>query len=137
MSTNATISLVNSNDSVDQIYLHWDGYTAYAGKTLARHYTTIEKVRELINLGAISSLGAEIGEKHTFDQRPEDVCTAYGRDRGDRDTEAQRFRTYKAWENKRRVEQYNYLFKDGQWFVSSSNNKTWLLIDEFYLGEGE
>ena len=129
MSTNATISLVNDDKSVDQIYLHWDGYVEGAGKTLIENYTDAEKVRELIELGNLSSLGAEIGEKHDFDKRPDNVCTAYRRDRGERGTSAQRFHTYSEWKRGRR-EQYNYLFDNGEWFVSKSNLRFHPLADK-------
>ena len=75
------------------IYCHWDGHPAYNGMILLEHYTNPDKVAELISLGSLSSLGPEIGEKHDFDQRDENVCTFYGRDRGEEDVGAELFAT--------------------------------------------
>lgn len=88
MSTRSTIGILEPNGSVTYIYCHRDGYVSHHGPILRDHYTTEEKVRALIALGDISTLGEALGEKHDFDQRPNGVCTAYGRDRGEPDTEA-------------------------------------------------
>ncbi len=117
MSTNATINVVNGAGNVDSIYLHWDGDSA--GATLVEHYDTIEKATQLIKLGNLSSLGAEIGRKHDFDGPyiPE-VCTAYGRDRGERSQQAERFDNKAEFLEDGDVQQYNYLFENGKWTVS-------------------
>ena len=50
------------------IYSHWDGYPEKPGVgwTLKKYYTNPSKINKLIDLGGISSLGAEIGRKHDF-----------------------------------------------------------------------
>jgi len=55
MSTRSRIGILNDDGSVYSIYCHYDGYTCGVGKCLAAHYTDPEKVRELIELGDISS----------------------------------------------------------------------------------
>lgn len=84
MATRAIIARRNGDGSFHAIYSHWDGYPNGVGATLAEHYTDQGKIDALIDLGNISSLGRDIGEKHDFyaptDER---VTTAYGRDRGD------------------------------------------------------
>jgi hypothetical protein len=75
------------------IYCHWDGYPEHNGVVLLQHYTDPDKVAELISLGSVSSLGPEIGEKHDFDSRDMNVCTFYGRDRGEEDVGATEFET--------------------------------------------
>ena len=67
----------------ESIYCHWDGYVEHNGKILKEHYQDPNKVDELIDLGDISSLGDEIGEKHDFDDHDPKVVTAYHRDRGE------------------------------------------------------
>ena len=56
------------------------------GGTLLEHYMDTQKVNELIELGGLSSLGAEIGHQVDFDGPYElhiGQCVAYSRDRGD------------------------------------------------------
>lgn len=114
MSTNATISRMNADKTISTIYLHWDGDLDGAGKVLKEHYSDPAKVDELIALGDLSSLGEEIGTKHDFDDRPDGkVCFAYGRDRGENNTVAHKFRSLAELDDER--QKYNYLFKDGEW----------------------
>jgi hypothetical protein len=81
---------------VRAVYCHWDGYLEHNGAILAKHYADSPKVNNLIALGDLSSLRAEIGEKHAFSQfdlpadeveafkaTTEDMCTFYTRDRGE------------------------------------------------------
>jgi hypothetical protein len=46
------------------IYCLWDGYLEGVGAILQQYYTDPTKLDQLIRLGDISSLGAEIGERH-------------------------------------------------------------------------
>lgn len=81
MSTNATIAITDGK-SCKAVYLHWDGYIAWAGAVLHDGYNTREKAEALIALGSISSLGEKIapepGEERSFE-----VTVAYCRDRGE------------------------------------------------------
>lgn len=88
MSTRSRIGILESDGSVTSIYCHWDGYVSHHGPILRDHYATEAKVRALLALGDISILGDAPGEKHDFDARPDGMCTAYGRDRGESGTDA-------------------------------------------------
>lgn len=91
MSTRSRIAVRLEDGTYRSVYCHFDGYPAGVGATLAAHYADPAKVEQLIGLGDISTLGPEIGEQHPFDSRDEvfaDGCLAYGRDRGERGTEA-------------------------------------------------
>lgn len=57
MSTHAAIAFETEEGTRTAIYLHADGYPEGAGRTLAAHYDTLEKVRDLLALGDLSSLG--------------------------------------------------------------------------------
>lgn len=117
MATRSTIAIRNADMTVTGIYCHWDGYLSNNGKILVENYTDEAKVRELIALGNISSLGKEIGTKHDFDKAPDNECNAYGRDRGERDQEA---KNYPFWDALigNDGEEYNYLFVPGEgWYV--------------------
>lgn len=83
MGTRSRIAIRNDDGSFESIYCHWDGYPSHNGKILRDHYADPAKVRALIALGDLSSLRAEIGEKHDFDSKAGEACTAYGRDRGE------------------------------------------------------
>jgi hypothetical protein len=87
MGTRSRIAVRNPDNTYASIYCHWDGYPTGVGQTLKDHYTTPEKVAQLIALGNISSLGEEIGEKHAFGAGG-NATTAYGRDRGETEQEA-------------------------------------------------
>lgn len=92
MSTRSNIGIINADGSVTAIYVHSDGYPSGVGKTLLDNYNTADKVRELLKLGDLSVLGTVIGEKHDFDNHDftSKWCRAYGRDRGEKGTQARR-----------------------------------------------
>jgi hypothetical protein len=83
MATRSYIGVRNLDSSVDYIYCHFDGYPEHNGKILTEHYSNINRVNELLNLGDLSVLGKFIGEKNEFNDRVRDTCLAYGRDRGE------------------------------------------------------
>jgi len=98
-------------------YCHCDGYESHNGRILLHHYRDPDKVRALLDLGDISSLAEEIGEKHDFSNRPDGQVTAYGRDRGENDTQARVFSTVEAWLAS--MEEYAYLHVGGdEWHYS-------------------
>ena len=132
MATRSTIALEYADGTVHQIYCHWDGYLENNGAILQGHYTDPFKVRELMDLGDVSSLGPELGEKHDFDiaakyGTPEyqaeadarrNICTFYGRDRGETGTNARKFKDYADYRNRAQFEEYNYILRtDGNWYV--------------------
>ena len=81
-------------DICKSVYCHWDGYLENNGRILQEHYNSA-KANNLVALGDMSSLRAEIGEKHAFSrlETPMDdeaydklygnMTTFYGRDRGE------------------------------------------------------
>jgi hypothetical protein len=83
MSTRSYIGVRNTDASVDYIYCHFDGYPEHNGAILREHYSNINRVNELLELGDLSVLGKFIGEKQDFDKRVVGNCLAYGRDRGE------------------------------------------------------
>lgn len=96
MTTHAIIARRNDGGHFHAIYLHRDGHPEGAGATLAEHYTDQGKIDALIDLGNISSLGRDIGEKHDFyAPADENVTTAYGRDRGETGVDAADYPTYR------------------------------------------
>ncbi len=132
MATRSTIALEFADGTVQQVYCHWDGYLDHNGKTLLEHYSDPFKLRELIDLGDISSLGPNIGEKHSFDiphkygtpeyeaeqEKRRAITTFYGRDRGETGTQARKFADFDDYRARAQSEEYNYILrKDGNWYV--------------------
>jgi len=145
MGTRSMIGIENPNTGVvKSIYCHWDGYLQHNGSILNKHYSNSPKVNNLIALGDLSSLRAEIGEKHSFsrldsdlsdaewDKLYGDMCTFYTRDRGET-------APYKRFDNaKDAVDYYDgswceyfYLFKydedleTGKWYFRTRESGRW------------
>jgi len=130
MGTRSRIGVMHG-DIVKSVYCHWDGYLEHNGAILQEHYGSA-KANNLVALGDLSSLQSEIGEKHAFSQfelRAEEVagfklltenmCTFYGRDRGETGTEFKVAHTFAKF-----LEQcdncgaeYYYIMKDGVWYT--------------------
>jgi hypothetical protein len=139
MATRSTIGILNSDGSATAVYCHWDGYPEYNGKILSENYDTSDKVRELLAMGSISSLGRQIGEKHPFSRFEDDsgehplVGAAkearielaeqegwtrfFARDRGEQGVEARTFANPTEFVREF-GEEYNYLFVNDRWFVN-------------------
>jgi hypothetical protein len=119
MSTRSLIA-VQRGEEFDSIYCHNDGYPSGVGRKLFNYYQDLAKIDQLIALGDISSLGAEIGTKHDFNRPPDDVVNAYGRDRGEKDIEARHAKSLKElFQHADGSDcEYVYLFKDGAWNVT-------------------
>jgi len=133
MSTRSLIGIKNQDGSVTGIYCHNDGYiVGGVGETLYHHYNSEKKVRELINLGNLSSVHKNISPikeldfheyheedglaKHSFDHNHADTTVAYHRDRGEKLNipeykDEDEYNAADSWQA------YNYLWKDGKWYV--------------------
>ncbi len=136
MATRSTIALEFADGTVEQVYCHWDGYLDHNGKILQEHYSNPFKLKQLIQLGALSSLSREIGEKHSFDnpgkygtpefdayrQTVEHMCTFYARDRGE-ELVKHTFKDFEDYKENAQFEEYNYILRQvngkAVWFVSS------------------
>lgn len=124
MGTRSTIAYKEGN-KIRSVYCHWDGYLSHNGHILQNFYQQARKIGQLIELGDISSLGAQLGEQHDFDESSnaetyaDTACTFYGRDRGEQGVEAREFDTVKDWlAHYACARGYAYLWLDGEWLVS-------------------
>lgn len=127
MGTRSFIATRNPKGDYTAIYCHWDGYPngctkapdVGVGYTLRTFYKSKGKVRQLVRLGDISSLGRNIAAigPHSFDSPQDSVTVAYGRDRGDKNCKAQSFDSLKeladyaagSWA------EYIYVFDGKRW----------------------
>ena len=138
------------------VYCHWDGYLEHNGVILQDYYNSA-RANNLVALGDLSSLKATIGEKHAFSQfelRAEEVagyklltenmCTFYGRDRGETGIEFKVAHTFADF-----LEQcdncgaeYYYVMENGEWYYgsmheSNSFHKRLVLLSEVLQTEKE
>ena len=142
MGTRSTIALEFADGTVEQVYCHWDGYLAHNGQILFQYYSDPFKLRDLIDLGDLSSLGRNLGNGHPFSKfglKEEDpdfdqmiaLCkqaeeegwtTFYGRDRGETGTTSKKFKNYEDYVANHQYEEYEYILRnvDGKatWFVA-------------------
>ena len=106
MATRSTIAMEFTDGTVKQIYAHWDGYLAGNGNTLLQFYKTPEAVAELLALGDLSGLDKDI-ESTVF----------YERDRGETGVSARRFDSFEEYRLLGESESYNYIMREGIWYV--------------------
>ena len=140
MGTRSTIALEYADGTVEQVYCHWDGYLSHNGKILLDHYSNPFILRDLIDLGDLSSLRPTIGTKHAFSQfelRAEEVagfklltenmCTFYGRDRGEEGASAKKFKDYADYKANHQYEEYAYILRavcgEAVWFVADHSDE--------------
>ena len=118
MATRSNIAYKTPEGKIRSVYCHWDGYPAHNGEMLRRHYTDQAKIEALIELGSISSLGAELGEKQDFDDRStqkDEWTLAYHRDRGER-LVINEYDDVPSWIAD--MEEYAYLWDGREWLVN-------------------
>lgn len=133
MATRSNIVIKNPDDTFSGIYCHWDGYPEHNGRILLDHYSDIEKVRQLISLGDLSSLqpilvpSAE--RSHTYENPVKGVCIFYGRDRGEEDVEARHFKSMRDV-LKFCSNSYAYLFQDGKWYYKKYRDEKFYILTQ-------
>lgn len=124
MGTRSVIGVMNG-DVCKAVYCHWDGHMESNGRVLQEHYNK-DKATRLIELGDLSSLGSEIGEKHDFNALTDDVCNFYGRDRGELGCEATAINNWDEfllfYENC--GAEFGYIMKDEVWYVVHNMDMT-------------
>jgi len=123
MATRSRIGRTNEDGSITSIYVHWNGSPGDQGPILLARYNTPERLKQLLDLGDLSALAPEIGERQDFDA-PTPAggrvwCLAYGRDRGDAGTQAVKSANLVAFEALADTcgAEYLYLMQDGVWQV--------------------
>ena len=137
MGTRSRIGVMHG-DKVKSIYCHWDGYLEHNGAILQEHYDSA-KANQLVALGDLSSLRPNIGEKHAFSQfelpadeveafkaLTEDMCTFYGRDRGEKGVEFKVAQTFDEFLEQcyNSGAEYYYIMRDGVWYCGDTYEST-------------
>ena len=139
MGTRSTIALEFADGTVEQVYCHWDGYLEYNGKMLLEYYSNPFILRDLIDLGDISSLKPTVGTKHAFshfdtemkqedyDALYRDMTTFYGRDRGETGCDKKKFANFRDYIANHQYEEYEYILRsvggEPVWFVKCHDDE--------------
>jgi hypothetical protein len=155
MSTRSSISALQKDNTVKSIYCHWDGDLSGVGETLLTYYNSYEKANELLALGNLSSLYenlnplpeapeafpksdiTEILTTHSYDKPQRGVTVAYHRDRKEK-FEQEVHCSLRKFNKDNDFQMYNYLFKEGHWYVMSEyiKDREWVtLTDEMIKSE--
>jgi hypothetical protein len=121
---------------------------AHNGKILFENYSNPFILRDLIDLGGLSSLRPTIGTKHPFSHYDvanmtlqeygnlyRDMCTFYGRDRGEGQSDATYFKDFADFKANGQAEEYDYILRNvngvATWFVSDHGGEFVLLTEAF------
>jgi len=135
MGTRSTIALEFADGTVEQVYCHWDGYLDHNGKILAEHYSDPFVLRDLIDMGDMSSLGERIGTQHAFDKAPEGECTFYLRDRKEQGCSKKKFKDYADYKANHQYEEFEYILRacgdKAVWFVADHSDNYVPLAEAF------
>lgn len=133
MSTRSMIIVKSKGkEEYKSVYCHFDGYysSGGVGEYLQKYYNDDKSANEIIKLGDLSFLATKLnptGKSHSFNTPEKDVTVAYGRDRGESRTKAQKHSSYKEVD----LQEFNYLWDadQGQWFlISTSGRSNYALI---------
>ena len=128
MGTRSTIALEFADGTVQQIYCHWDGYLDHNGKILFENYIDPFKLRDLIDLGAISSLC------ETVEATKE---TAYHHCRGE-ELVINKFKDIEEYYKECQGEEYDYILSmnwegKAQWYVRYyDTQENWIPIEHAF-----
>ena len=127
MATRSNIGIVNEDGSITGIYCHFDGYPEYVGKMLLNHYTDVDWIHMLMDLGDLSILSENMNPTgpHSFNNPQKGVCVAYGRDRGEGGTNSRTFEDLGEYEHFGSGVDYQYLFEDGKWMYRCTYKGGW------------
>ena len=139
MGTRSTIALEYADGTVQQVYCHWDGYLEHNGKILAEHYSNPFILRDLIDLGDVSSLRPTVGTQHAFsmlevpmdgeayDKLYGEMTTFYGRDRGEDGVSAKKFKDFADYRANHQYDEYEYILRsvygEAVWFVADHSDE--------------
>ena len=128
MGTRSRIGVMHG-DKVKSIYCHWDGYLEGVGVTLLNHYDSA-RANNLVALGDLSALAKNLtapeGAEHSFEDRAEDTCVFYGRDRGEKGVEFKVAQTFDEFMEQcdNSGAEYYYIMRDGVWYCGDTYDST-------------
>lgn len=104
MATRSTIGILKNDGSVRYVKCFYDGGIEGVGWTLLAYWKDRYDVEDLIEKGDMSSLGQDLNSTDFYQFRPNEK----GRNHGPKTVS----------ENEYFLEEFNYLYKNGKWFVN-------------------
>lgn len=117
---------INSGETYQTIYCHWDGYPSYMLTMLRENYNSLELAAKLISFGDASSIYEKLepdpGVTNDFDNPQEGVCVFYHRDCGE-SWEHTKPTCYLKQELHKQSFVYVYIFEDGKWNAYKDGRK--------------
>lgn len=117
MATRSRIGLELKDGSILSIYSHWDGYPDFNGVKLVENFNTLEKVKELIDMGDISCLWTNAGWNN--ETLPEIGPLPYS-SRGE-DCPPRLDADLAEYLHPDGCEEYHYLYRNGEWVCYNMN----------------
>ena len=147
MGTRSRIGVMHG-EKCKSVYCHWDGYLSHNGAILQEHYDSA-KANHLVSLGDMSSLRAEVGDKHPFsgyDVTPNitsqkyaelygDMCTFYGRDRDESGVDFKVALTFQEFIDQcdNCDAEYYYIMRDGVWYCGVNRSDDSMVQGQMYV----
>ena len=147
MGTRSRIGVMHG-EKCKSVYCHWDGYLSHNGAILQEHYDSA-KANHLVSLGDMSSLRAEVGDKHPFsgyDVTPNitsqkyaelygDMCTFYGRDRDESGVDFKVALTFQEFVDQcdNCDAEYYYIMRDGVWYCGVNRSDESMVPGQLYV----
>jgi len=112
MGTRSRIGIQLKDNSILSIYQHWDGFPEWTGRILNTHYSTKEKVSELIDGGDCSSIWTDERWTSYGSYKDDEYGPQYYSQRGE-DCPPRLDNNVKEFLSD--GEEYSYIFRDGEW----------------------
>lgn len=134
MSTRSYICMEQEDGTMIGVYCHHDGYPSHNGYILSNFYKERQDVEKLLSMGDMSSLGEIVEYPKTNElgfnvQDHRNICSFYGRDWGESNTQAKKITIRDAKDS---WCEYVYLYGlDNKWRYADlySNKIQWFSIE--------
>ncbi len=111
MATRSAIGLKLPDGTISAIYCHWDGYLSGVGRVLENSYQDAEKIKQLLELKELISLGSTISS-----------CSPFKNARSMRAFRSEQEFVCHCCDNW--FVEYVYLFKEGRWFYADWESRS-------------
>ena len=131
MGTRSAIGYKTPEGKIRAKYSHYDGYPAYTGAMLEKHYQQARKIAQLVELGDASVLRDKLfgTANHSFDTPDGDVTVFYGRDRGETGVDAREFDTVQDF--------VDYYTSAGCEYFYLRAGDAWIYHDRYGVGKDD
>ena len=129
MGTRSAIGYKTPEGKIRAKYSHYDGYPAFTGAMLEKHYQEARKIAQMVELGDQSGIAPNVfpsSDAHSFNTPEDDVIVFYGRDRGETRVDAQDFDTVQEF--------VEYYADSGCEYFYLHTAAGWIVHDRYGIG---